>query len=143
MSKSNKITDAYIMGMEFALKIAKEQGVSYLESEVRSRSKYDLPLNVSRGELIATAREYMQVELDSISTAICWTVTKELKLPPSMVYKFLTAFNERIDVYREDKELMGKDQKLLDRDGALQAVCKKFNDYRKEAQANGEYRIKQ
>lgn len=130
MSKSNNTIDTYNMGMEFALRVAKKEGIEGLERELRARRTSPLPLNVSRNDLAQYTRSNIKTELMIVAVAMVYELVEGLKLPPTTILKYLHGFNERIDVYRYDMDTFKKDGEKLDKDGALNSICRKFVEER-------------
>ena len=126
MRKITKEQKLYAEAMEHALKVAKTSGIDELEREVRYRQSNPVPLNVSRYELIAVAREYSKAELMFVATAMATTLTDKIKMPPMVIKEFLRHFNDLVDVYRADQEQFKLDQEKLDRNMILNDVCKNF-----------------
>ena len=126
MGKVTKEQSAYAQGMEHALRVAQIQGLDALEREVKQRNRKPLPLNVSPAELRAYTRASMGDELMLIATSLAWTVQKDLNFPPSMVLKFLRAFNNNIDTFSNDEDAYKDVQRRLNQDMDLKNLTRKF-----------------
>ena len=118
---------AYLEGMQFAVKIASLYGIEYASKEVKIRSNnIDMPLNVCSNEITAAARKRSKEELSIIATAMADTMVVDMKLPPSVIVDFLLKFNNKCDLYREDKEAFEKAMKKLDNQYSLNDAVRKF-----------------
>lgn len=123
MAKDQQI---YLMGMEHALKVAKEYGVDELEREVRYRSINPLPLNVSRLELTTLARLRASEELMFVAVSMSKTLIDHMKMPPSVIIDYLRYFNDMVDVYRMNPEQFKADQDKLAKNHVMNEMCKSF-----------------
>ncbi len=128
MGKISKEQQLYIDGMSFALRIAKAGGVEALEKEIQKRGIEDLPLNINHRELTAIARGKAREELIVVATALADTVSRDMKLPPSIVADFLRKFNSKVELFRESKEEMERVQLKLDSMSSLVETIRKFNE---------------
>lgn len=126
MANMNKERRAYMDGMAFALKVAKESGIEGLEKEIEFRGLTDAPLNVSRAELVQAARYRAKDELQFVATASASTLTEFIKMPPSRVLEYLREFNRRVDLYRYSPEEYEAAQTRLNLNIGLNDVCKSF-----------------
>ena len=125
MAKEQQI---YLQALEHALKIAQDNGIEELEREVRYRSQRKVPLNVSRQELIACAREFAHEELYIIATAMAKTLAEHVKLPMSMLKDYLKHFNDLVAVYHADNDKYKADQKELSVDYRLNEMCREYTE---------------
>ena len=126
MANMNKERRAYMDGMAFALKIAKESGIEGLEKEIEFRGLTNVPLNVSRAELIQAARMRAKNELQFVATASASTLTEFIKMPPSKVLEYLREFNRRVELFRDSPEEYESAQVRLNLNIGLNEVCKSF-----------------
>lgn len=134
MAKSGKEMSAYLSGMAYACKIAKEKGVEGLEKEINFRGIADIPMNVSSDQLIALARARAHEELLFVAVASATTLTEYLKMTPSTTKGYLREFNNNVELYRRNPELFEEAQKKLDRNIGLNEACK---SYMMEVKDNG------
>ena len=123
-----KTDEARLQGMELAYKIAKERGIEDLEKEIRWRGAHNVSLTVPRQELIMVSREIAKEEF--MLVAVSMTITGDMHMPPSITKDYLTKFNERMDLYRYDKEQFEKDVTLLNNDFAMLDMVKKYTEER-------------
>lgn len=128
MGRISKEQRLHLEGMAFALKIVKKDGIDGLEKEIAFRGANAIPLNVSRYELTQVARLRAREELMIVATAMADTMSNEMKLPPSVILDFLRKFNQKVDVFRYDKEALEKAQTKLDSMYALNETIKRFNE---------------
>ena len=126
MAKLSKEQKAYLDGMAYALKIAKDGGVKGLEKEIEFRGLTDVPLNVSSAELIAVARLRAREELMFTATAMASTMMEHIKMPPSRVLDYLKEFNRRVALYQHNTEEYEAAQARLNQNIGLSEVCKSF-----------------
>lgn len=126
MGKLSKEQAAHLSGMQFALKIAKEDGIDALEKECMARSMNGISINVTQNQLHAIARVMMDKELKYLAAAIADTVTNTLMLPPSEVKRFLRTYNERMDEFRNDPEAFERVCSGLDKDVAMNRMIKGY-----------------
>lgn len=138
MGKMSKEDQAYLNGMEFALKICKrfpERPMTALEQELMYRRgnhpvELQLPRNIDRQSLAGLA--IIQPELEAISVALATAIVDVAKLTPTRQTEFLVAFNNGVDLYRHDEEAKQKAMAKLDASWGLQEVSKKYMSYYKE-----------
>ncbi len=128
MAIKSKEQRLYLDGMAFALRIAKSGGIETLEREISYRGIHDAPLNISQSELTAVARIRAKDELMIVATAMADTMSLDMKLPPSVILDFLRKFNQKVDIFRYDKEALEKAQEKLNSLYALNETIKKFNE---------------
>lgn len=128
----NKEMEFYVNGMQHAYNVLKQGGIEELQRELQYRASNPLPMNVSRQELTALARARAKEELMFVATSMATTLTKDIKLPPMMVKEFLVKFNDRIDVYRMDKEQYEVDQSKLDNDYLLNQMVRDYLEEEKK-----------
>lgn len=126
MAKLTKEQGIYLDAMEHALKVAKDHGIDELEREVRYRSSNPMPLNVSRVELISSARYMAKEELMYVATASATALTEYMKMPPSVTKEYLKNLNELVEVYRMDRVKYQHDQGVLNSNFAMNETCKSF-----------------
>ena len=126
MGNMSKERRAYMDGMAFALKIAKESGIEGLEKEIEFRGWANAPLNVSSTELIAAARMRAKDELQFVATATASTLTEHIKMPPSKVLEYLKEFNRRVVLFQHDPAEYEAAQTRLKLNIGLNDVCKLF-----------------
>lgn len=126
MGKITKEQQLYLAGMQYALKIAKDQSVKELEKEVNYRCSYPVPVGVNRRELTYLARGHAREELMYLATAMADTMTNHLHMPPMIIKDYLRQFNKRIQEFREDPELYQRVQLKLDSDTAMVEMLKDF-----------------
>lgn len=134
MGNMNKERRAYMDGMAFALKIAREGGIEGLEKEIEFRGLTNVPLNVSRAELIQAARLRAKDELQFVATATASTLTEHIKMPPSRVLDYLREFNRRVLLFQTNPEEYEAAQARLNLNIGLNDVCRLFNQ---EDEENG------
>lgn len=106
----------YLMGLEKAYQIATAgpRGLEMLKAEINARrAGNSLPAGVDKCVLEELARGYIKPELMILSTAMAWTLEKELKLPPSTIVRYLVAYNEKIDDYKTNPGAIDRDKALL------------------------------
>ena len=131
MRKYMKKTDeARLQGMELAYKIAKERGIEDLEKEIKWRGAHNVSLTVPRQELIMISREIAKEEFMLVAVSMAMTITGDMHMPPSITKDYLTKFNDRMDLYRDDKEQFEKDTALLNSDFAMLEMVKKYTEER-------------
>lgn len=131
MRKYMKKTDeARLQGMELAYKIAKERGIEDLEKEIRWRGAHNVSLTVPRQELIMVSREIAKEEFMLVAVSMAMTITGDMHMPPSIAKDYLKAFNDRMDLYRDNKEQFEKDTMLLNNDFAMLDMVKKYTEER-------------
>lgn len=123
---SNKEQQIYLQGLERALKIVRTEGIEALEREVRYRSSKEVPLNVSRQELLVCARGFMQEELEIMATASATTLVENVKLPPSILKEYLTHFNNLTELYHKNDEEYQAAKKEIERNYALNIACREY-----------------
>lgn len=128
MAQISKEQRLYLEGMAHALQVANKDGIEGLEREVNYRGANSLPLNVKSTELTAVARMRAQEELKIVATAMADTMANDMKLPPSIILDFLRKFNNKVDIFRYDKEKLAKTQAKLDSLYALNETIKRFNE---------------
>ena len=128
MARIDKERQAYMAGMAFAYKVAKEQGVEGLEKEIQFRGIANLPLNVSAKELTDVVRKHAQNEVMVMVTASAATLTEFIKLPPSRVLEFLKEFKRRAMEYRADPVAYQKAQDRMNRNSGLNEVCRLYEE---------------
>lgn len=110
----------YLMGLEHALRLVQgakngAQGIEILKNEVKARTGgMSLPAGIDRCTVTELARAQIKPELEVLSVALAWALEKGLKLPPSRMASFLDSYNNRIDLYRYDKEALETDKRILD-----------------------------
>lgn len=134
MGNMNKERRAYMDGMAYAYKIAKESGIEGLEKEIEFRGLTNVPLNVSSAELINAARVRAKDELQFVATATASTLTEHIKMPPSRVLDYLREFNRRVHLYQHNPEEYEAAQARLNLNIGLNDVCRLFNE---EDEENG------
>ncbi len=132
MGNMNKERRAYMDGMAFAFKIAKESGIEGLEKEIEFRGLTNVPLNVSSAELINAARIRAKDELQFVATATASTLTEYIKMPPSKVLEYLREFNRRVVLYQHNPEEYEAAQARLNLNIGLNDVCRLFNEEEEE-----------
>ena len=132
MGNMNKERRAYMDGMAFAYKIAKEGGIEGLEKEIEFRGLTNVPLNVSSAELINAARIRAKDELQFVATATASTLTEHIKMPPSKVLEYLREFNRRVVLYQHNPEEYEAAQARLNLNIGLNDVCRLFNEEEEE-----------
>jgi hypothetical protein len=128
MARINKEQQLHLDGMAHAFRVAKNEGLEALEQEIKRRGIEELPLNVSNKELTAIARIRSKEELMIIATAMAETMCGDMKMPPSIISDYLRKFNQKVDLYRNDKEALKKAQARLDSLYAFNEAVKKFNE---------------
>ena len=128
MAKSTKEQQAYMNGMAYALKIAKEQGVEGLEKEIEFRGLVNLPLNVSAKELAKVARLHAQDEVMLMVTASATTLTEYIKLPPSRVLDYLKEFSKVAMLFRTNPMAYEKAKERMNRNSGLNEVCRLYEE---------------
>lgn len=116
----------YLEGMGFAWRVFQREGAEGLEREIKYRGANNVPLNVTSKELTAVARARARDELMFVATAMAETLSKDLKLPPSVLKEFLSGFNEKVELFRYDHEAFENAMSELDRNFAMQNMCKRF-----------------
>ena len=126
MAKITKEQQLYLSGMQYALKIAKEQSVKELEKEINYRCSYPVPVGINRRELTMLARSHAKAELMYLATAMADTMTNYLHMPPMVIHDYLTQFNKRILEFRENPELYERVGLGLDSDTAMIDMLKAF-----------------
>ncbi len=109
MGRSSKEERIYLEGMAFAAKIAKEKGVAELEKEMVFRGANRCPMNVSYNDLVAATRGRCKDELMYVATASAITLSEAIKLPPSVMKKYLREFNHKVVEYRLHPEVFKAD----------------------------------
>lgn len=115
-------------GMAFAYRIFKEQGEEGLEREIRSRGLVNLPLNISRKQLVEVS-EVVERELRlTVATASCMAMVEDMKIPPSVVKDYLHHFNRRAREYGNDKELRRQAEEWLSRNIAFTQICEEYEE---------------
>ena len=125
-----KTDEARLQGMELAYRIAKERGIEDLEKEIRWRGVHNVSLTVPRQELIMIAREIAKEEFMLVAVSMAMTITSDMHMPLSITKDYLTKFNDRMDLYRDDKEQFEKDVALLNNDFAMLDMVKKYTEER-------------
>ncbi len=63
-----------------------------------------------------------------VATAMADTMSLDMKLPPSVILDFLRKFNQKVDIFRYDKEALERAQEKLNSLYALNETIKKFNE---------------
>lgn len=138
MGKISKEEIARLEGMKMAYEIAKEHGIEGLEAEVKWRGALNVcpQVNVKRiYELVDKLDEHNRMK---VGAASAWALTVKMALPQAMLEQYLEAFNDRMNAYRDDAELLNDDEKLMCGDQRTIAVSDKFT---KEEMKDGSYRI--
>ncbi|MBE5937707.1 MAG: hypothetical protein E7265_06725 [Lachnospiraceae bacterium] len=124
LKKEDKIV---LETMQRALNIAEQHGVEELRREVKWRCNNQIsPPGVNRNALIAIGRDLADKELKYVACSMAYTMTMDMKTPPSLVHDFLKKFNERMDIYRDDPEQFEADAMKLDADYGMQAMIKRY-----------------
>ena len=67
MGKLDALMEGRLQGMEFALRLVKDQGIEALEKEIRYRSRKKICLNVTTAELSAASNKIKEQTLDTFT----------------------------------------------------------------------------
>ena len=67
MGKLDALMEGRLQGMEFALRLVKDQGIETLEKEIRYRSRNKICLNVTTAELNAASNKIKEQTLDTFT----------------------------------------------------------------------------
>ena len=67
MGKLDVLMEGRLQGMEFALRLVKDQGIEALEKEIRYRSRNKICLNVTTAELNAASNKIKEQTLDTFT----------------------------------------------------------------------------
>ena len=76
--------------------------------------------------VLGLVAELTKPEKMFLSCATAYTLTYEMNMPPSMIKKYLTIMNARMDAYRMDKNEFEKDCSKLNSDSVMMDTTRQW-----------------
>lgn len=138
MGKISKEEIARLEGMKMAYEIAKEHGIEELEQDVKWRGALNVCPQVSVKRIYELVDKLDEHNRMKVGAASAWALTVNMALPQVMLEQYLEAFNDRMNAYMEDANLLIEDEKLMYGDYQTVEISNKFD---KEELENGSYRF--
>ena len=89
-------------GMEYALRIAKEQGIEALEKEVKTRMGTRISLRMTTNEINRATEAIKHMTLDTVSLMMVLTLHDELGFGAKRCKRFLDRFTLKTECLLED-----------------------------------------
>lgn len=126
MARLSKEDVARLDGLQMALEIVEKGGVDALRDEVKWRCNNRVCPPVKKQYVLGLVAELTKPEKMFLSCATAYTLTYEMNMPPSMIKKYLTIMNARMDAYRMDKNEFEKDCSKLDSDSVMMDVAREW-----------------
>lgn len=126
MARLSKEDMARLDGLQMALEIVEQGGVEALREEVKWRCSNRVCPPVKKQYVLGLVAELTKPEKMYLACATAYTLTFEMNMPPSMVKKYLTIMNGRIDAYRIDNKEFEKDCAKLDADSVMIDTTKQW-----------------
>lgn len=96
MSK-DKINDARMAGMLYALKIVQEKGVEGLKEEIKFRSYTKISIAVDRREADKTIDRIKNCTIDTIKILAIMTLKDEFGFGTKRINQFIKRFNDKTE----------------------------------------------
>ena len=97
MNKYDQMMQYRTDGMEYALKIAKEQGIEALEKEVRFRNKTGISLRTGIQELNAASEKIKAMTLDTFAILTVACLNDEFDFGQKRCQRYLDRMNEKAE----------------------------------------------
>ena len=97
MNKYDQMMQYRTDGMEYALKIAKEQGIEALEKEVRFRNKTGISLRTGIQELNAASEKIKAMTLDTFAILTVACLHDEFDFGQKRCQRYLDRMNEKAE----------------------------------------------
>ena len=126
MARLSKEDVARLDALKSALRIAESGGIEALRKEVEWRGALNVRCPLTKAEATTLGRHYARNELQSIACALATTLTMDFNMPPSEVRQFLRGFNDKMDLYRQDRKALEEDEKRLNNDVIMLDLVKKY-----------------
>lgn len=89
-------------GMSYALKYAKENGIEALESELKRRGAYNIPIRISDKDLKAFTDNAKMMLLDTVLILASMTLHDEFGFGKERLQRFIKRFNFKAECIGED-----------------------------------------
>lgn len=89
-------------GMSYALKYAKENGIEALESELKRRGAYNIPIRISDKDLKAFTDNAKMMLLDTVLILASMTLHDEFGFGKERLQRFVKRFNFKAECIGED-----------------------------------------
>ena len=93
----DKINDARVAGMIYALKIAKEKGIEGLEEEIRFRNITKVPITVKREVVDEAINRIKECTVDTVTILTLMTLKDEFGFGNKRLNQFIERFDEKTD----------------------------------------------
>ena len=126
MARMSKEELARLDGLQMALEIVEQGGVDALREEVTWRCNNRICPPLKKQYVLGLVAELTKPEKMFLSCATAYTLTYEMNMPPSMIKKYLTIMNARMDAYRMDKAEFEKDCSKLNSDSVMMDTTKQW-----------------
>lgn len=117
----------YNDGLVKAQALVRLGGIELLDAEIEQRKVNNAPAGVSSFEIKDAAREYSKKELEIVATALAYTVSFDMGLPPSIAVDFLKKYNSRTDELRRSEDKLNELKQKLNDDSGMVEWLIKFN----------------
>lgn len=89
-------------GMSYALKYAKENGIEALESELKRRGAYNIPIRISDKDLKAFTDNAKMMLLDTVLILTSMTLHDEFGFGKERLQRFIERFNFKAECIGDD-----------------------------------------
>ena len=106
MAKLSKEEMARREGMAYALKVAKEKGISGLEAELIMRNALNLPLRISQKDMETFSNNVKMNTIDTVMVLMAVTLHDEFGFGPIRVQRAINRLQFKADCVTENYSTM-------------------------------------
>lgn len=106
MAKLSKEEMARREGMAYALKVAKEKGISGLEAELIMRNALNLPLRISQKDMETFSNNVKMNTIDTVMVLMAVTLHDEFGFGPKRVQRAINRLQFKADCVTENYSTM-------------------------------------
>ena len=100
--KLSKEDEWRISGMQYALKIAKKDGIEALEKEINFRCRYEIPLDVSQKTINKFTDNVKANMFDTMKIMVSSTLRDEFDFGAKRLQRFIQRFEQKCECMIKD-----------------------------------------
>ena len=131
MAKVNKEEQARREGMAYALKIAKEKGIEWLEEEIRFRNIIKAPIAISRAKVDDMLVSIKMNVIDTVTILSAMTLRDEFDFGKQRIQRFVERFNLKAECIMDDYTTWDDQIECLREECGLNYVIRRKEDFKK------------